>query len=254
MEIMSFKKKSGNVYEIEVNTGEKYKIYDDIILKYELLIERKIDKKKLEKVLEENVRLDAYYRGLKYLGVRMRSELEIKKYLTKCGFSMPEIVYALGRLKDESYIDNERYVKAYIQDAINLGNDGPKKIYDELLKLGISEKYISPELESISEDEWIDKISSIVSKKAKVNKSSEKMFKNKMINYLLGLGYPFELIKIVMDDVKLETHDAFTHDADKVYNRLSLKYKDKELEYRFKNALYSKGYDLSEISEYLEEK
>ncbi len=254
MEIMSFKKKSGNNYEIEINTGEKYKIYDDIILKYELLIDRKIDKKKLDKVLEENARLDAYYKGLKYLGVRMRSELEIKKYLAKCGFSNQEIVYALDRLKDEGYIDNVRYVKAYIQDAINLGNEGPKKIHDELLKLGISEKYIYPELDSISEDEWLDKISSIVSKKAKVNKNSEKMFKNKITSYLLGLGYPFELIKIVVDDVKLDAQGAFTHDADKVYNRLSLKYKDKELEYRFKNAMYSKGYDLSEISEYLDEK
>lgn len=254
MEIMSFKKKNGNVYEIEVNTGDKYKIYDDIILKYELLIERKIDKKKLDKVLEENARLDAYYRGLKYLGIRMRSELEIKKYLAKCGFLMPEIVYALGRLKDEGYIDNERYVKAYIQDAINLGNDGPKKIHDELLKLGIGDKYIYPELAKISEEEWIDKISSIVSKKAKVNKTSEKMFKNKMTSYLLGLGYPFELIRIVVEDIRLDTHDAFTRDADKVYNRLSLKYKDKDLVYRFKNAMYSKGYDLSEISEYLDEK
>lgn len=254
MEIMSFKKKSGNVYEIEINTGEKYKIYDDIILKYELLIDRKIDKKKLDKVLNENARLDAYYKGLKYLGVRMRSELEIKKYLAKCGFLNSEIVYALDRLKDEGYIDNTRYVKAYIQDAINLGNDGPQKIHDELLKLGISEKYIFPELDSVSEEEWINRISTIITKKAKVNKSSEKMFKNKMTSVLLSLGYPFELIKTVMDDVKLDTHDAFNRDADKVYNRLSLKYEDKELKYRFKNAMYSKGYDLGEICEYLDKK
>jgi len=42
MEVKTYKKIRNNLYEITLSNGEKFKLYDDIILKYELLIERKV--------------------------------------------------------------------------------------------------------------------------------------------------------------------------------------------------------------------
>lgn len=254
MEIMSFKRKKGSVYEIELNTGEKHKLYDDVILKYELLLNRKISQKILDDVLGENALLDAYFRALKYISIKMRTEIEIEEYLKRYDYQDREITYAVERLKKEGAIDNKRYVAAYINDALLLSLDGPKKIKVSLGKLGIGDYLIDSVLEGVSDSEWKSRIEKVVLKKAKVNKDSEKMFKLKTTNALVALGYPIELIKSVIDDFKLNTEDAFLKEAEKVYRKLEGKYEGTELELRFKSKMYAKGYEGDKIMNYLNNK
>lgn len=254
LEIKKYKKLKGNLYEIELDDFKKYKIYDDIILKYELLIDNRLDKKKLEKIISENNLLDAYYKALKYISVRMRSALEIRNYLKRKSFNDAECNYAIKKLRMEGYIDEKKYVQAYINDAIILTVNGPKKIIDNLNKLGISESLTREYLDSIDSDEWIDRIKRIVDKKIKTNKCSEKMFKNKVTADLLNLGYYYEDIKIIMDDVKIDATDAFLNEADKVYSRLESKYEGTELILRFKSKMFSKGFEADAINDYINKK
>ena len=60
MEVKTYKKIRNNLYEITLSNGEKFKLYDDIILKYELLIERKVTDKKLASIIAENAKMEAY--------------------------------------------------------------------------------------------------------------------------------------------------------------------------------------------------
>lgn len=254
MEIKSYKKLRSNLYEISFKNGDKYKIYDDIILKYELLIDKEVAKKKLEKILEDNALLAAYYRALKYINTKMRTELEIRKYLERYEFTKKQIDYAVSKLKDEGYIDEKRYVQAFINDALNLTLNGPKKIKEELKKLGINEVVIDDYISQIDDGEWIPRIKRIVEKKAKVNKQGERAFKNKVYSDLILLGYYSEDIKEILEGYHIETDNVFKIEAEKIYNKLSLKYCGVELELRFKSKMFSKGFDSDVISSFLEDK
>lgn len=253
LKIESFKKLRGNLYEITLEDGKSYKLYDDIILRYELLLDRKLDKKKLQEVLEENGMLRAYYKGLKYITVKMRTEKEVKDYLSKNDFTNYQVGYAISMLKMEGYISPQNYARAYVLDSINLSLNGPKKIKDNLTRLGIEEEEIDKNLRLHSNDEWRERILKILNKKVKTNKVGESLFKKKMYQELIYLGYLDEDIRNVLNDFTLDTTCAFKKEADKVYSKLSSKYKDIELILRFKNKMFAKGFSSSEIDSYLRE-
>jgi len=252
VEIMSFRKKSNSTYEIEVNTGDKYKLYDDVILKHELLLERKIDKKKLDQILKENSTLDAYYKALRYISRKMRTKVEIEKYLRGKDFGREEISYAVKKLEEEGYLDSKRYVKAFVNDSLNLSLDGPKKILSDLLKLGIDESLIYEELDKIDDEVWEDRIKKVIEKRAKVNKNGLSMFKNKVTSNLMVLGYPLELVKPIVENCKIDTSFVFSIEADKIYRMLNGKFTGTELALRFRNKMYSKGFDVDDINSYLD--
>ena len=78
MEIVKFKKSKSNLYEIMLDNGLSFKLYDDVIVKYNLLVNKKFDDKFFEDVRNYNDSLDAYYLSIKYLNTKMRSEKEQK--------------------------------------------------------------------------------------------------------------------------------------------------------------------------------
>lgn len=254
MEIKTFKKLKGNIYEIELDNFKKYKLYDDIILKYELLIEKKISDKKLEQIVEENNLLDAYYQSLKYINVKMRSEKEIREYLRRKSFNQTECDYAVKKLRETGYINETKYIKAYINDSLNLGLNGPKKIEDSLKNLGLEESLVQEYIDEIDNEVWIQRIEKILEKKAKTNKSSEKLFKSKITTFLLNSGYYYEDIKKCVERFKIDSTTPFLKEAEKIYNKLSSKYEGSELTLRFKRNMFSKGYESSLISDFIDKK
>ena len=101
MEIVKFKKSKSNLYEIMLDNGLSFKLYDDVIVKYNLLVNKKFDDKFFEDVRNYNDSLDAYYLSIKYLNTKMRSEKELKKYLAKKNIFQEHIESTIKRLNSE---------------------------------------------------------------------------------------------------------------------------------------------------------
>ena len=70
-------KLKNNKYEVLIDET-KVVLYDDIIVKYSLLLNKEISKNELDKIVEENNKLDSYYKALKYISVKLRTKKEIK--------------------------------------------------------------------------------------------------------------------------------------------------------------------------------
>lgn len=251
MEITNFKKGKSNIYEITIDYKDTYNLYDDIILKYELLIDKSLNPSKLKTILNENEKMEAYYKALKYLGIKMRSELEIKKYLKKYEINESSINYAIDKLKSEGYIDAERYAKSFISDQLTLTLNGPKKIKEDLKKVGTPENIIISFLENIDDSTWHERITKIIDKKAKVNKNSLSLFKNKTYSNLIMMGYESTMINSILDNYKLDTSESFKKDANKIWNQVTKKYDGSDRVLQFKNKMYQKGYTIDEINSYV---
>lgn len=246
MEIVKFKKSKSNLYEIMLDNGLSFKLYDDVIVKYNLLVNKKFDDKFFEDVRNYNDSLDAYYLSIKYLNTKMRSEKELKKYLAKKNISQEHIESTIKRLNSEGYLNHETYIKSYINDAYNFTNNGPLKIKSSLKDLGFKEEEITPYLNL----NYSDKIKKIIDKKIKVNtKLSNNNLKLHLTNYLINLGYPKESFISYLETIHFDDSKQLQKDYETLIKKYSKKYNGEKLKYFIKNKLYQKGYSIEKIEE-----
>ena len=218
MKILKYKKIKGNEYKIITDKGE-YRLYDDIIIKYGLLLKKDISEKKLNEVLKENNLLLAYYMGLKAISVRLRAEKELMAILKKKGFNEKEIKYAIDRLNKDGYLNHKVYIEAYIHDMLNLYIVGEDKIYSDLIDLGFKDEEIKPFLKKINKDIYLEKINKYINKKVKSNKKSIKEFKRKTLKELIDKGFKKGDIMSYLDSLEIEENqDVIGKLVNKLYN------------------------------------
>lgn len=251
MEIKKFKKLKNNIYELELDNGSLVKLYDDVIVKYSLLINKKIDNKLLDEITKYNTSLDAYYLSLKYISKKLRCEKEIEKYLTKLDFNKDVIDKTISKLNKDGYLKHDIYIKSYINDIYNFNNYGPDKIKFNLRELSFNLNEIEPYLE---DKDFRSKAIKIIDKKVKANhKLSNYMLKQNISNYLINLGYPKDIFYDYLDNIKINNKDILVKEASNYIKKYSKKYENKELLYFVKDKLYKKGYNSNEIDEVLNE-
>ncbi len=242
MKIKKISKKGKNIYEINFTTGEKLNLYDDVILKYELLLKKDIEGKKLEEIINFNQYLDCYYKALKYINAKLRTEKEIQNKLKD--YSNNSINYTLERLRKEGLLNKDLYIKAYINDEINLRITGPNKIIKDLKALGFKEEDINNYLNTIEEDIFLEKIKKYINKKINSNHElSSAMLKLKIIKELKNKGFYSEQINLVINDFDfIDNKEIYNKEYNKLKNRLSKKYSGNDLEYQIKIKMYQKGF------------
>ena len=249
MEIQSFKKKKNNKYEIIFKDQSNIDLYDDVIIKYNLLANKKMDNKLFEEIVKYNASLDAYYISLKYLNSKMRTKLEIRKYLEKKKFGNKTINETIEKLENNKAIDESLYIKAFVNDQINFSNIGPNKIINKLNTLGIDKKDSLEYINTIDKNVWVEKLEKLVNKKIKTNrKYSLMMLKNKIITFLYNEGYDKTIIIDVLNNIDIDIDSSIINkEYEKLYNKLSKKYEGSALEYQIKIKLKSKGFTNEEI-------
>ena len=253
MKILKYKKGKKNEYKIMTDEGE-YILYDDIIIKYELLLKKEINKKEWESILKENHLLEAYYEGLKAINTKLRTEKELRTILRKKEFSEKEINYALERLNKDGYLNHKIYIEAFIHDAINLNVVGKRKIHQDLQNLGFTSKEIDSELNKIEDSIYQEKIEKYINKKLKGNKKSASEFMRKITLDLINKGFESEDITSYLNTLEIKDNDL---EIEKIVNKLYKKYINKYDLYKTKlkimQNLYTKGYTNIDIDKYLSE-
>lgn len=243
MKILKYKKQRNGKYKIFLDNNTDLLLYEDTILKYNLLLKGEIDSKELKKITDFNFECDVYFVALKSLNSRFKSIKELRDSLIRKEYPIDLVDIVIDRLKKEKYLDDRLFTKSYINNQIITTSRGPKKIVSELVKKGVSSSIVDEEITIFSEDEQITKIEKTINKLIKSNKSrGGVVLKNKITTDLVNLGYDISIINKVISSYSFKVdEDIYKKEYDKLYKRLSKKYKDKELEYKIKEKLYQKG-------------
>lgn len=245
MLIKNIKKLNKGKYKVTIDDKDII-LYEDILIKYSIFKKKKIDDKLIKEIEKENEFLEIYESSLRYLDIKMRLEKELTKYL-KNKFDSKSIDKVIIRLKKEGYIDDSKYVKSYINDKLNLSNDGPYKIKRDLINKGIDEDSINID---IDKDILIDKLNKIVLKYSNIHKNNSlNVIKTKVLNHFNNLGYDRELIIEVFDNLDIKGNsDKISQEYEKLITKYSKKYSGYKLENTIKQKLYQKGYSIDEIN------
>lgn len=253
MKIESLAKGKKNTYIITINRKE-YIIYDDLIVKYGLLPKKEISKKDLENIIKENSQLEAYYLAIKQITTRLRTKKELTTILEKKDYSKETINQTLRLLEKDGYLNEEKYIQAYLNDAFRFSSDGPYKMKRKLIELGTNEDNIENSLLNIPKEEWLKKLQKLFSKKAE-SKHHESMFKWKLKceNYFYNLGYPKDWIEEISKHFPWQEDDTIIKkEFEKLYRKLSRKYQGEELKFQIKRKLYEKGFVNDQIKKLID--
>ena len=99
---------------------------------------------------------------------------------------------------------------------------------------------------------FIEKINKLINKKLPSNKDSSYMFKQKITNYLINLGYNKEQVLNSLNNINFNESNNLKKDYEKIYNKCIKKYQGKELIVQIKSKLYRKGYQMEDINEFID--
>lgn len=247
MKIIKISKKKNNQYLLMLSDNTSLSFYDDVMLKYNLLKPREIEDKELKEIINYNQEIEAYVVALKYITAKLRTKKEIQNKLKK--YSDEIINKVISRLEANGYLNDTLYINSYISDQVNLTLNGPKKIVNNLTKLGFPKEKISNILGSYDNYLWEEKVDKIINKKITANHNlSALKLKQKIKKDLINLGYSMELIMDRLDNTNFSQDlDILQKEFNKELKKLSNKFVGKELQYKIKNNLYKKGFKIEDI-------
>ena len=126
MKIEKIIKKNKNVYQIKFSDNTSLNFYDDTIIKYNLLVNKNVDEATYKEALLFNQKAEAYYKAINYINQKLRTKKEIEKKLKD--YNKDIVNEVIAKLEEQKYLNDDIYIKSYINDQINLTLKGPKKI------------------------------------------------------------------------------------------------------------------------------
>ena len=243
LKIIKYKKTTKGRYKVLLDDNRELLLYEDVILKYDLLIKKELSEDEIFEAEKYNQECDVYYVGLNSINSRFKSVLELRQFLKKKEYPDELINKAIDKLLKQGYLNDRSFCKSYINNQIITTTKGPYKIRRELRDKDIDDNIIEDEIVVFDLDLEEEKITKLANRMIKSNRTrGGSVLRKKITTDLTNMGYSTDVIYKVLSTLDFSNDkDMIKREYDKLYKRLSRKYRDKELEYKIKEALYKKG-------------
>jgi len=128
-----------------------------------------------------------------FCAYRDRSEKEVRLKLCSFGQSESTNEEIIQLLKNDLFIDDNRFTENYVRSKFHSAQWGKIKIKTQLRLKGVDSNIIKQHLDNIDEENYHETIKEIISKWSRTH-SSDKDRKNKLYRFLLSRGFENEVI------------------------------------------------------------
>jgi regulatory protein len=187
---------------VELDNGEMIDLPHEIFNLYKLHTGMILDTTEYGQLREESQRFLCRKKALDYLAIRIRTAVEMERYLQKKGFSFDMVRETVKGLSDAGYIDDYDFATRFINYRLNNKLVGKYYLAAELKKKGVSAPIIRRALkESEARHSDIEAIHEIALRKYK----TLKLKKNAMskLAYFLGRrGFDSDAVRTVIEHIK----------------------------------------------------
>ena len=179
-------KKNKNKANIFVDNEYRFALHLETLLKKRIEVNTEITEYEIEKLVEEDSRVKALSETVNYVSKGLKNRKQIKTYLTKKEYSKQTIDFVIEKLEEYKLIDDETYIKAFINDHKQYGEVKLKQL---LCEKGFSKQ----KLDEYFLDYEVD-LDNIKKMKDKYMKNKENNYINNMKckKYLLSHGFSYE--------------------------------------------------------------
>jgi len=204
--------------------------------------------------------------AVKYLSFKSRTESEMVEYLKKKNMEVETIDHVMGKLREYRYVNDEIYLKNYVEYNRQVTRYGSKRIRQDLGRRGISDDLL------LSLEDLFPREEELLCCEALAEKNSEKLKgqtvqqkRKKLYDKLSRMGYPSDMISGIIRNLDLEEAaielsedevalkqmkemDKLNRDYEK-YERTHKKkgFTGKDLVYRITKSLMGRGYPYETI-------
>lgn len=141
----------------------------------------------------------AYNYAIKYLK-NIKTKKDIYDYLIRKGFTNEETSEVCDYIEEVGLVDDDLYVKFFVEDSFRIKNKGARKIVYELKQRGIDDDKINEAIEEASDMQY-DALKEAYERKLEATKSETDQYKrkNKIIRFLISRGFDYSDIKDIVD-------------------------------------------------------
>ena len=141
----------------------------------------------------------AYNYAIKYLK-NIKTKKDVYDYLIRKGFSDEETSEVCDYIEEVGLVDDDLYVKFFVEDSFRIKNKGARKIVYELKQRGIDDDKIEEAIEEASDMEY-EALKEAYERKLEATKSETDPYKrkNKIIRFLISRGFDYSDIKEIVD-------------------------------------------------------
>ncbi len=153
---------------------------------------------------EINKKLDYYHLKLKaanYCAYQDRSPMEVYNKLMQQGANVDTANAIINELKNENFIDEQRFAEAYTRGKFNNNNWGKVKISYALQQKGIAPDLIADALSTIDDQAYLETIKKLVKQKnGQIKLSDNWIRKNKIAQYVSNKGFEANLVLPIINE------------------------------------------------------
>ena len=208
---IEYQKKNKERFNVYIDDEYGFSVDISILIEYSLKKDMVLDDSLIDDILRSEERTSVYNYGISILSRYARSEYELRLKMKNKGFEPELIDKAVGTLKEQKYLDDDRYCEMFINDKINISKDGVRKIKEALYYKGIDKKIIEEKIKNISQDSEEERALILGSKKLPNIKETDTRKKiAKLSNYLIGKGFEYETVnKTVRKLLSIEADDFY---------------------------------------------
>ena len=195
-----------NLYKITFDNDFEIQLYTEILLKFKLRSGDIIEEKDLKDILLQNQIYEAKNTSLRLLAKRMRTEKEIIDKLKQKKFEDSIIRQTINELKRINLINDEEFVDKFINNTITLNkNYGRYALLNKLIKFGISKNLANEKISKLltDNDEYETALNAAKKKLINLKRYDESKKIQRLISFLSGRGYNWDIIKKVLSELKI---------------------------------------------------
>ncbi len=141
----------------------------------------------------------------RYCAYQERSQYDVLTRLKEMPVSQNMIERVIIHLREEDFINDERFAKAFVRGKFNHKNWGRNKIRFELKKRHIPDLLIEIGLHEIDEEEYRQTLCRILHKKDKlINEKDIRKRREKLFNFARSKGYESSIIRQLLQETEKE--------------------------------------------------
>lgn len=142
---------------------------------------------------------EIYVKLARYCAYQERCTQEIYEYLKKYELSEAYEQMLIQKLKQENFLDDERFAVQFAKGKFHVKKWGKIKIRYELKQKYIPDELIENALETIPDEEYYAVLKELIHKSGYDTENYTE--KAKLLRYLQGKGYAYDEIKQVLQNI-----------------------------------------------------
>lgn len=149
----------------------------------------------IEQLKDQYEQYKAYQHALRFLSFRSRSRMEVESHLRGKDYAPDVVNQTIERLTREQYLDDEAFVRFWLEDRERFRPRGKRGLRYELRQKGIADEVIDTVLAELDEDQlaW----AAVEPKLRQWHPLDEADLKKKIFGFLSRRGFGYEVTQTV---------------------------------------------------------